>query len=227
MTEIIRYSRLGKEDLNLGSGTFEVRLADGRVVVLTKIDVGALLNDGTISTQALSLGDLTVTGLTVSGALSLSSLTISGAFTLTNGQITFPATQNPSSNANTLDDYEEGTWTPSVGGSATYNSQQGSYIKIGRAVMVYCSLDINAIGTGSTSEISGLPFTAIARSFPLAVGEADDLALSVVSVTAHVNDAATTIALRGRSAASVDDTQVAILGSGTSLKLGGWYMADA
>ena len=33
----------------------------------------------------------------------------------TNGQIVFPATPNPSSNANTLDEYEEGSWTPVLG----------------------------------------------------------------------------------------------------------------
>lgn len=40
------------------------------------------------------------------------------------GQIVFPATQNASSNANTLDDYEEGTWTPTVGSSARCRTPQ-------------------------------------------------------------------------------------------------------
>src|SRR5574341_801971 len=69
MSEIIRYTRLGKEDLNLGTGTFEARLADGRVVTLTQIDVGALLNNAAISTQNLILGALTITSLIVSGAI--------------------------------------------------------------------------------------------------------------------------------------------------------------
>ena len=74
--------------------------------------------------------------------------------------ITFPATQDPSSNANTLDDYEEGTWTPSVGGTATYSIQVGRYIKIGGMVHVSVNLVISSIGTGSTVEISGLPFAS-------------------------------------------------------------------
>src|SRR5678815_603330 len=41
------------------------------------------------------------------------------------GQYAFPSTQTPSSDPNTLDDYEEGTWTPSVGGTATYTTQSG------------------------------------------------------------------------------------------------------
>ena len=40
MTETIRFARIGLEDLNLGSGTFEVRLSDGRVVTLNQINPG-------------------------------------------------------------------------------------------------------------------------------------------------------------------------------------------
>lgn len=81
--------------------------------------------------------------------------------------ITFPATQSASSNANTLDDYEEGTWTPTQGGGLTVVgtfSSSGTYTKIGRLCTVMGRL------TGSTSiEFSsgnavicgGLPFTAI------------------------------------------------------------------
>ena len=39
MTETIRYSQLGSQDLRWGRGTFEVTLADGRVVVLDEIGV--------------------------------------------------------------------------------------------------------------------------------------------------------------------------------------------
>ena len=63
--------------------------------------------------------------------------------------------------ANTLDDYEEGTWTPSIGGNATYTNQVGRYIKIGNMVWVNFAIGINAQGTGSTtSGISGLPFVS-------------------------------------------------------------------
>jgi len=40
--ETIRFSLLAKEDLALGSGTFQVTLADGRTVNLTKIDLGSI-----------------------------------------------------------------------------------------------------------------------------------------------------------------------------------------
>jgi hypothetical protein len=72
--------------------------------------------------------------------------------------ITFPATQSASTDANTLDDYEEGTWTPSVGGTATYSKQEGSYTKIGRMVTVRFDMTITLIGTGDTNRFAGLPF---------------------------------------------------------------------
>jgi hypothetical protein len=79
--------------------------------------------------------------------------------------IAFPATQSASSDANTLDDYEEGTWTPGValgGGSAgqTYAYQTGTYTKIGRLVTVNCVFNItnNGSSTGNAT-LSGLPFS--------------------------------------------------------------------
>jgi len=86
-------------------------------------------------------------------------LALEGASLQTGTGITFPATQSASSDANTLDDYEEGTWTPSLGGNTTYSNQTGTYTKIGRQVTVKCRLAVTSIGTGSTRTISGLPFT--------------------------------------------------------------------
>ena len=60
-TEVIRYTQLGTEDVRFGLGTFEVILADGRKVTLSEVDVGALLNDATKSTQALTLVSLITT----------------------------------------------------------------------------------------------------------------------------------------------------------------------
>jgi len=80
--------------------------------------------------------------------------------------IKFPATQVASADANTLDDYEEGTWTPAFafGGNsvgATYSSQTGRYTKIGNTVVISAILGLTAKGssTGNVT-ITGLPFTA-------------------------------------------------------------------
>lgn len=63
--------------------------------------------------------------------------------------------------ANALADFEFGTWTPSVGGSATYSAANyGRYTKIGNIVSLTFALGINAIGTGNTAAILNLPFTS-------------------------------------------------------------------
>jgi hypothetical protein len=77
--------------------------------------------------------------------------------------ITFPATQVASSNANTLDDYEEGTWTPTVtssSGTLTSYTSSGKYTKIGRSVTVSFIAEIVTTGTASgTMRIDSFPFT--------------------------------------------------------------------
>jgi hypothetical protein len=93
--------------------------------------------------------------LNTNGNLSL----YGGTTTATGVGITFPASQSASSDANCLDDYEEGTWTPSVGGTATYQAGNGGrYVKVGNAVAITFQIAINVIGTGSGATISGLPF---------------------------------------------------------------------
>jgi len=96
------------------------------------------------------------------GALALKGATLSSSGT----GITFPATQSASSNANTLDDYEEGTWTPtltgtSVSGSQTYGTRYGGYTKIGRQVSLnyYCVLTAKGTISGNIY-LSGYPFTS-------------------------------------------------------------------
>jgi hypothetical protein len=102
-----------------------------------------------------------ISGVTTDGTRMTASTTIGvgGATPSASGSgISFPATQSASTDANTLDDYEEGTWTPSLGGTATFYSANGTYTKIGRQVTVRGVLSVASIGTGSTVQISGLPF---------------------------------------------------------------------
>ena len=70
--------------------------------------------------------------------------------------------------ANKLDDYEEGTWTPSIQASGTHYSsithtvQNGRYTKIGRQVFAHFRVTISAVTIGSASgniNVEGLPFT--------------------------------------------------------------------
>lgn len=85
---------------------------------------------------------------------------------LSGGQVAFPAAQNPSTDVNTLDDYEEGVWTPVLGGSGgtsgqTYTTQVGKYVKIGKLVHAYGQIVLSNKGTITTlCQIQGLPFTS-------------------------------------------------------------------
>lgn len=65
-----------------------------------------------------------------------------------------------------LNDYEEGTFTPTLSGSTgnptgvAYGTQSGTYTKIGRMVSVYVQLTFTTYTGGSgNAQISGLPFT--------------------------------------------------------------------
>lgn len=75
------------------------------------------------------------------------------------GQIAFPATQNPSAGANTLDDYEEGSWTP-ANPNITFTTAVGRYIKIGRLVIAAFSIVFPATADGNSAQMTGLPFAS-------------------------------------------------------------------
>jgi len=120
--------------------------------------------------------------------------------------ITFPATQSASSDANTLDDYEEGTWTPTVGGTATYTSQSGTYTKVGRLMTVRFKLVINSIGSGSTNSISGLPIASSGGVYPGTFGYWGSLATSVYYLGFYVNTDSTSIQFVGTTASGATIT---------------------
>jgi hypothetical protein len=110
-----------------------------------------------------------ISGVTTDGTRMTASTTIGvGAATpSTSGAgITFPATQSASSDANTLDDYEEGTWTVTLafGGGSTgiaYGGRTGTYVKVGSMVMARCAVDITSKGSSTgAATITGFPFTA-------------------------------------------------------------------
>lgn len=88
------------------------------------------------------------------------------------GRIKFPATQVPSADVNTLDDYEEGTFTPTIafGGASvgvTYAAQAGFYTKIGNRVEYSLVIVLTSKGSSVGSmTVGGLPFpvSAIANT---------------------------------------------------------------
>jgi len=101
-------------------------------------------------------------GGSISGDVTIDTLT------LTDGHLIFPATQDASSNVNTLDDYEEGTYVPTVtcssGGGYTVNASYPlSYTKIGNLVSLYGIIYITADNSADGTILLTLPFTSGTR----------------------------------------------------------------
>jgi hypothetical protein len=121
---------------------------------------GTVLFSTALSTTLLERGRFTPSGQFLVGT---TTAVAAGAKIQTVDGITFPATQVASTDPNTLDDYEEGTWTPTVlgsttAGTATYSTQVGTYTRIGRKVTLLGTLGYSAgTGTGNLN-IGGLPF---------------------------------------------------------------------
>ena len=105
------------------------------------------------------------------GIQSVNSISVGNATPTTSGAgITFPATQSASTDANTLDDYEEGSWTPVISdgtNNATMNFQnQGRYTKIGNVVTLNMYVITDSLGSVSGNiRITGLPFACVSGSY--------------------------------------------------------------
>jgi hypothetical protein len=145
-----------------------------------------------------------------------------------NGQIAFPATQNPSAGANVLDDYEEGVWTPDLtfGGlkvGLTYGFNGGGYVKIGKKVFFSCFFGLSAKGTSTgAASIVGLPFTINAKrqtatpffaNMAATIGDVHMVALafeSSASVRPFTNGAGTNVQLT--DAAFTNTSQISVSG---------------
>ena len=118
----------------------------------------------------------TTAGLSSYATLATPSFTttigVGGATASASGSgISFPATQSASTDANTLDDYEEGTWSPTQGGGLTVVgtfSSNGRYTKIGDTVFIEGRLFATtslAFATGAALVCAGLPFSASGSTY--------------------------------------------------------------
>ena len=145
---------------------------------------------GNTSTPSLRVVDVSA------GAVSLAinssgAVALRGAVSASGVGITFPATQNASSDANTLDDYEEGSWTPrNSSGTALPINNSATYIKIGR--LVFVNADINQLNQAT---VYGLPFTSASTGYPgvVSVGYSG---YQNQTLTGEFNGGTTTLSLR-------------------------------
>ena len=143
----------GLSDIDGSAATPAIRGTDANTgIFFPAADTIAFATGGTEDARFNSVGNLQTIG----------TISVGNATPSTSGAgITFPATQSASSDANTLDDYEEGTWTPTITGgytSISYQLQRGWYAKVGSLVIV--SGQVQFSGTANSTAISmSCPFT--------------------------------------------------------------------
>lgn len=190
--------------------SYGIRVTDGTVGVPTvafENDTDSGFYRIGVNNVGLALGgakvvDYSATGIAVtgtfsaSGATTLAALTTSGVIRA-NANIKFPATQVPDGDANTLDDYEEGTFTPTLtfGGASTGNAyavQAGRYEKIGRTVHIGIDILLSTKGSATGNAlIAGLPFTPVTGfRWGAAVGFYELMSSISGTVMGYVNGAA-------------------------------------
>lgn len=142
----------------------------------------------------------------------------------TNGQVAFPSTQNASSNANTLDDYEEGSFTPTdaSGAALSFAEAAGRYTKVGRLVFVKMRIVYPATASSSDAVIGSLPFTSSSDtnlSASLSVGYSSTNLLK----WATQNPNTTSVALWAGASLAVTNANL----TGATIYIGGCYEAAA
>ena len=121
------------------------------------------VNNGGAGTAAFGFNGDTDTGLFLPSANTLAVTTggSEAARFLSSGGITF---NGDTAAANALDDYEEGTWTPTLsssGISVAYSSNNGKYTKVGNIVTVTFQMRVSSHSGGSAGyKLAGLPFSS-------------------------------------------------------------------
>lgn len=151
------------------------------------------------------------------------------------GQISFPSAQNSSAGANTLDDYEEGTFTPgfSFGGGTTgitYGNQIGRYQKVGNRVHVQGFLNLSNKGSSTGSAVvTGLPFTSINATLAHAslATWATVMSAATTAVSSLFNTNATTFSVWHMVSGSATQLSNAEFTNTSQVAFGGSYEASS
>lgn len=169
-------------------------------------------------------------------------VSVTGAITAVTGRIAFPSTPNGTTDAYTLDDYREGTWTPTIAGTTaagtnTYYNQYGRYIKIGSMVQIECQIYMATKDVGMTGnvDIGALPFTAYIYGATngngaMAVGPTASVTLDAnyTQIVAAIKKNTTKISLTElKNGAAASFLTVSLIDATFQIGVGGCYIADA
>ncbi len=139
------------DDISAGDGAINLTTTSGNITIDAQAGDSDIIFKGTD-------GSTDITALTID-------MSDAGILNVKSG-IKFPATQVASSDDNTLDDYEVGTFTPVLGGAGgtsgqSYGGQGGNYVKIGDRVFIDANTSLSNKGTITGNVVvSGLPFTS-------------------------------------------------------------------
>ena len=173
-----------------------VGTSDSQTLTNKSIDLASNTLATTSAQLAAAVSDETGSGALVFATRPSFSATVgvgAAAASASGSGVSFPATQNASTDPNTLDDYEEGSCSltiTAVAGSITTSSAVANYTKIGRLVTITGDLVITNNGTGSGGLlVSGLPFTSAERS----CGNGRDAVVSGALCSVMLPNASTTL----------------------------------
>jgi hypothetical protein len=220
--------------------------ANGLTIVGNSLNVGGgrivVTSNNSISTSnVVGANILTTTGTTALGITANGQITTANApFILTGGQLQFPATQIASADGNCLDDYEEGTFTPTISytggttGTQTYTQQNAKYIKIGKLVTVSLQLSFqkNTL-SGGYIDATILPFTASATASLTSsswCGWYNPSGTGFINVLAYINTGQAKIYFYRMTAANLDAAplpiSIAEMGTAITFYVNLFYYTD-
>jgi hypothetical protein len=153
-------------------------------------------------------------GITTNAGTLLSATTIGVGGTTPSASgagVSFPATQSTSSDANTLDDYEEGTFSPTItgssSGSATYSTQNGLYVKVGGWVFIQLYVGFSKNTISGSVVLGNLPFSAKSGTnfyYSTSCGYWYNLATAILNPTTYLGGGGSTFQIRKLTAASTN-----------------------
>ena len=199
---------------NIGIGKSEV---DGYEIVLTNNNINFSRDAKSFINQ---LGTGTIVVRMGSSNTEVAEFTSDGLKLPSGKGIDFSATSDASGmGSELLDDYEEGSWTPTISGNTLDTSAGHSeYTKIGHRVFFQTHFNLGS-NPGDTFTIGGLPFTSSSTSrsaISIVVNDNGNSYAQVSGQTATVGESGTTIAC--------DIHGTITLGNDDRINLGGSYL---
>ena len=170
-----------------GSGTISFASAASALDDITTGDAASTLatSAGNITIDAQG-GDTDIIFKGTDGSTDITALTIDmsdGGVLQTRAGVGFPGTQVSSSDANILDDYEEGSWTP-TSASISFSSASGRYVKIGAQVTLWFTINFPSTSNTSDARITGLPFNPVSQNGQGVLGNINNTDIADVRVSA-------------------------------------------